>query len=150
MATSIVVDASVASAWSFAEPFSTPAQSVLNAIEAHRITPLAPDRFAEEFLRVCQKKTHPPPDGAGLVPDDAWESFLDVVTSPIVLLPSGDYHEQAWKLALEAKLTTHDALYLAVAERWAAELWTADDHLATRGSLTDITVRHLRDHPFPY
>ena len=57
----IVVDASVAGAWLFPELFSANAQPVLVAIEAHRVIALAPDRFAEEVLRVCQKKALPPP-----------------------------------------------------------------------------------------
>ncbi len=66
MATYIVVDASVAGAWSFTEPFTAAAQAVLASIEAHRVVSLAPDRFTEELLRLCQKKTLPPPIGASV------------------------------------------------------------------------------------
>jgi len=150
MAAFIVVDASVAGAWLFAEPYSGNAQSVLAALDARRIVALAPDRFAEEMLRVCQKKTLPPPDGAGVTPADAWDRFLDLVTSPIELLNSEELHERAWQMAIAARLTTHDALYLALAERWGAELWTLDDLLAARGSAVYPAVKDLSTMVFPY
>src|SRR4051812_8074323 len=119
----VVVDASVAGAWTFQESFTAQAVPVLAAIESHRIIALAPDRFVEELLRVCQKKSVPPPDGAGLASADAWNRFLDVVTSAIYLFPSDEIHERAWEMAHAAPgITTHDALYLALAERWDAEL----------------------------
>lgn len=146
----VVIDASVAGAWLFAEPCSANAQPVLAAVEAHRVVALAPDRFAEEVLRVCQKKTLPPPAGAAIPPADAFARFLDVVTSPIVFLPSDELHERAWQLALAAGLTTHDALYLVLAERWGAELWTLDDVLAGPTAAAYAVVRNLRHHAFPY
>jgi predicted nucleic acid-binding protein len=150
MAAYIVVDASVAGAWSFAEPYSSPAQAVLDAIEAHRVIAIAPDRFSEEDLRICQKKTLPPPAGAGVSRDDAWARFLEVMSSPIVLLPSDELHERAWEVATAAGLTTHDALYLAVAERWGAELWTLDDVLCGPAAARYAAVRDLRAMAFPH
>ena len=38
--------------------------------------------------------------------------------------------ERAWQLAFTANITTHDALYLAAAELWGAELWTLDAGIA--------------------
>ena len=150
MAVYIVVDASVAGAWSFSEPFTAAAQTVLAAIDTRRVIALAPDRFNEELLRICQKKTLPPPTGARVPPDDAWDRFLDVVTSPIVFFPSDELHERAWQLALTAGLTTHDALYLALAERLGAELWTLDALLAGPAAARFAMVRDLRVTPFPY
>jgi predicted nucleic acid-binding protein len=146
----IIVDASVAGAWSFTEPFSLQAQQVVASIEAHRVVALAPDRFAEELLRICQKKTAPPPDGAGIEFTDAWNRFLNTITSPIVLWPADELHEDGWRLAGDTGLTTHDTLYLALAVRWGAELWTLDDLLAERGSRVHHGVKHLRDEAFPY
>jgi predicted nucleic acid-binding protein len=146
----VVIDASVAGAWSFAEPYSSQAQTVLEAIEAHRVHAIAPDRFVEELLRVCQKKTLPPPVGASIHPDDAWTRFLEIVTSPIYFIPSDELHERAWQLAFAASITTHDALYLAVAEQWSAELWTLDVRLAAPPANTFAAVRDLRLLTFPY
>lgn len=150
MATYVVVDASIAGAWSFTEPFTAQAQTVLAAIEARRVTALVPDRFVEEVLRICQKKTRLPPVGASISPADAWMRFLEVVTSPIALLPGDELHERAWQLAYAAGLTTHDALYLALAERWGAELWTLDDVLGGPAAAAHAPVRDLRFHAFPY
>jgi predicted nucleic acid-binding protein len=146
----IVVDASVAGAWSFTEPFTLQAQAVLAAIEGRRVIALAPDRFSEEVMRLCQKKTLPPPTGASLSALDAWDRFLEVITSPIFLLPSNELHDRAWQLAFAAGLTTHDALYLALAERWGAGLWTLDAVLAAPAAAAFAAVRDLRSTPFPY
>jgi predicted nucleic acid-binding protein len=150
MAAYIVVDASVAGAWLFAETFSTKAQSVWDAVEKHRVNALVPDRFAEEMLRVCQKKTLPPPVGELISPANAWNQYLEVITSPIVFLPSNELHERAWELAFTAGLTTYDALYLALAERWEAELWTLDDLLCGSSAAAYATVRDLRTQVFPH
>jgi predicted nucleic acid-binding protein len=150
MAAYVVVDASVAGAWSFTEPFTIAAQAVLAGIEARRVIALAADRFTEELLRICQKKTLPPPTGASVPTSDAWDSFLDVVTSPIIFLPSDELHERAWQLGLAAGLTTHDALYLALAEQWGAELWTLDALLGGPGAARFAAVRDLSSVPFPH
>ena len=71
----VVVDASVAGAWLFPEPFSLNAQPVLAAVAAQRVIAIAPDRFGEELLRVCQKKTFPPPAGASIQIGDAWSRW---------------------------------------------------------------------------
>lgn len=145
-----MIDACVAGAWSFTEPYSPQAQFVLNAITAHRVNSLAPERFTEETLRICQKKTLPPPDGASIAPDDAWTRFLDVVTSPIYFVPSDELLERAWQLALAARVTTHDALYLAAAELWGAALWTLDRTIAGLSPAAFPCVRDLRFVAFPY
>lgn len=149
----IVVDASVAAAWLFAEAYSAQAQPVLDAIAGRRVIGLAPDRFEEELLRVCQKKLRPAPDGAGLHAVDSFGRFLELVTAPIpmYLLPSQELHERAWQMSVATPgLTTHDALYLALAERWGAELWTTDEKLGSRGVAVYPRVRDLRLVPFPY
>ena len=99
-------------------------------------------------MRICQKKTLPPPAGASIAPDDAWDRFIDVVTSPIVLLPSEELHAPAWQLATTLGLTTHDALYLALADMWGTELWTLDAGLASQHH--HFKVKDLRNEPFTY
>lgn len=142
-----------AGAWLFAEVHSAQAQPVLDAISQRRVIALAPDRFEEELLRICQKKLLPPPEGAGLATADSFGRFLNLMTAPILLylMPSQDLHERAWQMAVATPgLTTHDALYLALAERWGAELWTTDDVLGGPAAAAYATVRDLRTTPFPY
>ena len=150
----IVVDASIAGAWLFSEQFTSEAKPVLEALVAQRVIGLAPDRFEEELLRICQKKTLPPPEGAGLSPDQCFDRFQDLMTSPIpfYLLPSQELHEQAWEMATTIpKLTTHDALYLALAKRWSAELWTADSDLAGQDVRTVYgKIYDIRSEPFSH
>lgn len=150
----IVVDASVAGAWLFAEVHSARAQAVLDAISNRRVVALAPDRFEEELLRICQKKLRPPPVDIGLAPVDSFGRFLDLMTAPIpmYLLPSQELHERAWQMAVRTQgLTTHDALYLALAERWGAELWTTDYDLSgPRAAAAYRDVHDLRTAPFPH
>lgn len=150
----IVVDAAVAGAWLFAEVYSSHASAMLKAIEQRRVIALAPDRFEEELLRICQKKLRPPPVDAGLRPADSFGRFLDLMTAPIpiYLLPSQELHERACDMAASTPgLTTHDALYLALAERWGAELWTTDAVLAGAGvSAVYRNVHDLRTESFPH
>ena len=145
----IVVDACLAGAWSFPEAYTPQAQIVLTAIETRRVIAIVPDRFAEEILRVCQKKTTSV--GASLTAASAFERFLDIMTSPLVFHPSEELHEQAWRLATTIPgLTTHDALYLACAMLWDAELWTLDAKLAAVDSNVYGKIHDLRFEGFPY
>lgn len=150
----IVVDASVAGAWLFAEALSPKALTILLAIQKRKVIALVPDRFEEELLRVCQKKLLPPPQGAGLTEAEAFDLFLELMTSPLMLLhrlPSQELHERAWDMAVSLPgLTTHDALYLALAERWEAELWTADHVLGGPAAILYPKVYDLFVQPFPY
>lgn len=143
----VVVDASVAGAWSFTETYSPQAQLVLAAIDGRRVHALAPDRFQEEVLRICQKKILSAPIRA----TDAWDRFLNIVTLPFLFVPSDDLHEHAWTLTLSHPgLTTHDALYLALCEQWGAELWTLDDKLAACSAVSPAHIYDLRYTSFPY
>ena len=149
----IVVDASVAGAWSYNEPFSARAVPVLAAIVARRVIALAPDRFEEELLSICRRKVRPPPDGLGLPAHDCWARFEDTLTAPMpfYLVSARELHERAWEMSLAvARLTVHDALYLALAERWDAELWTLDDVLGGATAGAYAAVRDLRWHAFPH
>jgi len=149
----VVIDASVAGAWLFPEVLSARAQPVLTAIGQRRVSALVPDRFEEELLRICQKKLTPPPNGAGVAPADGFDRFLDLATSPIPMyrLPSQELHERAWQMAVSVPgLTTHDALYLALAERWGAELWNADRVLGGPAAMAYPDVHDLVAEAFPY
>ncbi len=149
----IVVDASVAGAWSYNEPFTSHAVPVLSAIVGRRVVALAPDRFEEEFLSICRKKVRPPPTGLGLPAVDCWDRFEDILTAPMpfYLVSARELHERAWHMSLAvAGLTVHDGLYLALAERWDAELWTLDDVLGGPAAAAFDSVRDLRHHSFPH
>lgn len=151
----IVVDASVAGAWSYNEPFTSRAVPVLAAILARRVFAIAPDRFEEEFLSICRRKVRPPNEGGlSLPPADCWSRFEDILTAPMpfYLLPARELHERAWQLSLAVTgLTVHDALYLALAERWGAELWTLDDVLGGLGvAAVYNNVHDLRTQAFPH
>ncbi len=148
----LVVDACVAGAWSFSETYTPQAQIVLRAIEDRRVIAVAPDRFSEEMLRICQKKTQiPSGNGLSVTTQDAWARFLDVMASPLVFHPSGELHEDAWNLAIQVTgLTTHDALYIACAKLWGAELWTLDARLAAVPQTIFSEVYDLRSETFPY
>jgi len=149
----IVVDASVAGAWSFNEPFTTQAILVLAAIVGRRVVALAPDRFEEEFLSICRKKVRPPPNGSGLPAEDCWGRFEDILTAPIpfYLVSSQELHEPAWQMSFAvAGLTVHDALYLALAERRGAELWTLDAVLGGAAAAIYSNVHDLRTERFSH
>ncbi len=122
--------------------------SVLDAIENYRIYPIVPDRFQIEVLRICQKKTTGSQPGA-VSSQEAWRRFLDTAALPILEVPSAEFYEQAWQLAQTERLTVHDALYLALALDWNAELWTLDAGLASVFAQY-ANVYDLRNVLFPY
>jgi predicted nucleic acid-binding protein len=153
MAPYIVVDASVAGAWTYNEPFSSQAIPVLSAIIARRVTALAPDRFEEEFLSICRKKVRLPPEGLGLPAPECCDRFESALTTPMpfYLISSRELHERAWQMSLLLPgLTVHDALYLALAERWGAELWTLDRVLGGPAVAVYRDIHDLRTELFPY
>ena len=127
---------------------------MLRAILGRRILALAADRFEEEFLSTCRKKVRLPNEGGLSLPSAyCWEKFEDTFTTPmpLYLLPSRDLHERAWQLSTAVTgLTVHDALYLALAERWDAELWTLDDVLGGPAAAAYARVRDLRRIAFAY
>lgn len=146
----IVIDACIAGAWMFQEEFTPQALTILNAIEHHRIYPIVPDRFSIEVLRICQKKT-----GAGHIrpvsSEDAWERFQLVAALPILSVPmDASFYARAWKIAHDARLTVHDALYVALAQEWNAPLWTLDIGLASTPASVYSDVFDLRAMMFPY
>lgn len=72
----------------------------------------------------------------GLTPAVARQGLEAALALPITLHADEDLHREAFTLAVRLTLpATHDAHYLALAERLGVELWTADQRLAN-------TVRH--------
>ena len=146
----IVIDACVAGAWMFQEEFTTQALTILNAVEHHQVYPIVPDRFSIEVLRICQKKT-----GADntrpVSPKNAWQRFQLVTALPILSVAmDGALYARAWKIAQEARLTVHDALYVALAQEWSAPLWTLDIGLASTPATVYSEIFDLRTVMFPY
>jgi predicted nucleic acid-binding protein len=68
-----------------------------------------------------------------VAPDDAADALDAVLDLPIAVEPDADLHREALAAARRFGLpAAYDAHYLAVAERWRADLWTVDRRLHER------------------
>ena len=122
----IVVDASVAAKWYFAEPGHEAADRVLAARIAGEHELLAPDLIVPEFVNVLWKRVRRQEctRAAAQVVLELWE-----VDRPS-LVASSDLATQAFDLATALDQSVYDCLYLALALEIEAPLATADRQLA--------------------
>jgi predicted nucleic acid-binding protein len=118
----VVVDASVAVAWAVPEPHSAAALGLLEA----ETRLLAPAHWLGEAATAlwAQSAVHNLLTRAQAEARIAWLAELEVREAPLApLLPA------AARWAFELRLTVDDTLYLALAEREAVPLVTADRRL---------------------
>ena len=137
----IVIDASVAVKWFLPEPLSEAAEALLccGAIRA------APEHI---FVEVGQALLRAVRQG-GISVEHARES-LAVLPSFVQSISTLSLCERAFEIALQAKTTNYDALYVAAAERWDGMLVTADERMvgALRSTPWQARVLGLGD-PLP-
>lgn len=120
----LVVDASVAAKWFFAEPGHRPARD----LAAGNSILIAPDLIVAEVCNVAWKKVaagEASPDQARALAIGLPGVFRELI-SCAALLP------QALDLAFELRHPVYDCFYLALAELADAHLATADSGLARR------------------
>lgn len=119
----VVVDASVAVSWVFPEPYSETALRVVSEWIEAGVRRLAPGVFAAEvtnalYKRVARGETDPKTARTGL---------QVLLAFSIELLEEPGLATDAMDLAHRyGRPTTYDCYYLALAERYDCELWTAD------------------------
>lgn len=133
----LVVDASVAAKWLFAEPHTADARGVLG----HRIDLYAPSLLLVEVANVIWKKARRReiPDAQPYLLELA--ALGDVVTlrsSAALILP-------ATATALTLDHPVYDCIYLACAEVEGAPLVTADKKLQEAAKPHTVDVWHIGD-----
>ena len=122
----VVVDASVAAKWYFAEPGHEAADRVLAARIADEHELLAPDLIVPEFVNLLWKHVRRRECSRAAAEEilALWE-----VDRPS-LVASTDLAAQAFQLATALDQSVYDCLYLALALAIEARLVTADRQLA--------------------
>lgn len=103
------------------------------------VTLVAPTLLGYEVANALHQQCR-----TGRLPTDRAGAVLDVALAlPIALHGDARLHARALELAGEHNLSaTHDAHYLALAERFGAPLWTGDRRLAGKLNGT-VPVVHL-------
>ena len=128
----LVVDASVAAKWLFAEVYSGEARQLL----APRIALHAPDFILTEVANVVWKKARRKDIPSAQPYIDQLANLPDAV----VLKPSAELAFTAASLAVRIDHPVYDCLYLACAEAAGVPLVTADDRLAQRAKVACPSV----------
>ncbi len=128
----LIVDASVAVKWFFAETHSHEARQLL----APRIVLHAPDFILTEIANVIWKKAR----RKEIPSPQPYIDELANITDAVALQPSTELVIKATALAVQIDHPVYDCLYLACAEAWGAPLVTADERLAQRARETHPTV----------
>ena len=122
----LVVDASIAVKWLFAEENSEQARQLL----APRIVLHAPDFILTEAANVIWKKAR----RKEIPSAQPYIEELAHMPDAVVLKPSTELVMKAAALAVQIDHLVYDCVYLACAEAEAAPLVTADERLSRRAS----------------
>ena len=128
-----VVDTSVVGAWFIQERFSESAARFRNAIVNGQVRVSCPDFLLLEVVNVLLWKDILPTDIAAAL------TTLKEVDIDFIPLTSVDF-EMLIKLARSQKLTSYDALYLAIAEHFDARLISADGALLKAAGARGVHV----------
>lgn len=101
---------------------------------------LVPEHLAFEAMSVIRNHVY-----RGLISSEIGRRAFDALhAQAMTLIPSGPLNVRAWELAERlGRPTTYDAYYLALAEAFGCELWTADRRLVNAVSPTWSWVKWL-------
>jgi predicted nucleic acid-binding protein len=113
----VVVDANVVVKWFVKEPDSTKADAV-SEIDGLLV---APEHILGEVGEVLLRRLR-----RGDITQEQFDLARRVLPGSLVLVGLEKILDAALGIALEARLTAYDALYMATAERWDTVVVTAD------------------------
>jgi predicted nucleic acid-binding protein len=143
MSGSVVVDASVVAKWVLDEPYSEEAVALLRAWISQEMRLLAPAWMTTEVTSILYKRMRK----GDITIEAARASLASLLLTDITFDYDSTLSVRALDLAYQHGLSApYDAHYLALAEREACELWTADERLwnAVKGKLA--WVRWIGDY----
>jgi predicted nucleic acid-binding protein len=137
------VDANVV-VWSLVpSPLSAQADQFFEDATVRQLTLVAPALLSFEVSSVLRRLVYL----RALTPDEGEEAFAIFQRMPIRLSQRRAIVPLAWQLAKEfGRPRTYDAAYLAVAQLYGCELWTADEKLFNAVSRRLPWVRWLGDY----
>ena len=91
--------------------------------------------------------------GSLLTPDEeaeAFEEFATIIRPVLVTIDTPPLMRAAWRIARELdERHTYDSVYLAIAQAFGMEFWTADQQLLRRLAGRFPLARFLGDFPLP-
>jgi predicted nucleic acid-binding protein len=138
-----VLDSSVALKWVLPEPDSSKANQLRDEFRRTTHELYCPDVFPIEVahaLTKAERQGRIAPPAAGVL----WD---DVMTTPPTSFPSLPLVPRAYQIASAARIGIYDCLYVALAEREACELVTADDKLVKNLQAAFPFIRSLTSLP---
>lgn len=123
----VAVDASLGVKWLLAEPYSAEAIALLLEWQDAQLTLVAPLLFSYEVANVFYQRVR----RGTMDLEDAVRSARELQEAGPKLTQEPEDSVRAVQIAGDLGLpATYDAQYLAVAERFGCELWTADERLS--------------------
>ena len=143
---SVVVDASLAVKWLIEEDDSDKAHAALQSWVAQDITRIAPHLMPFEVANALHRRVLRGELSVG----DSARMIARLLESRLELLQPPGLHVRALQLASQLKqAAAYDAHYLALAESFACELWTADERFYRAARPSIDNVRWLGDFVAP-
>ena len=119
----VVVDASVAIKWLVREEHTDKALAILSTWHDEDVTPVAPYLPPFEVTNALHRKVF----RGQLTVGDASRMVSQLLSSRLELHQTAELHVRALEVATELQQgAVYDAHYLALAEEFGCELWTAD------------------------
>ena len=142
MSGSVVVDASLAVKWLVEEDDSDKAHAVLQSWVAQDITRIAPHLMPFEVANALHRRVLRGELNVG----DSIRMIARLLASRLELHHSPGLHTRALELASQLNQgAAYDAHYLALAEEFGCDLWTADERFYKAASQGVSNVRFLGD-----
>ena len=139
---SVVVDASLAVKWLVEEDDSDKAHAALQSWVAQNITRIAPHLMPFEVANALHRRVL----RGELNVADSTRMIARLLESRLELHQPPGLHVRALRLASQLKQTAaYDAHYLALAENFGCELWTADERFYRAASPSVDSLRWLGD-----
>lgn len=146
MSGSVVVDASLAVKWLVREEGTDKALNILRAWHEEEVTLAAPHLLPFEVANALHRKVV----RGELSVEDSARMILQLLGSRLELHQTTGLHARALELASELQQgAVYDAHYLALAEEFSCELWTADQRFYRAVSTHVHNVRWLGDFVVP-
>jgi predicted nucleic acid-binding protein len=122
----VCVDASLAVAWLFDEPYSKNADALRREWRDKGIQMVGPAQFHAEVTTAIRQHVY----FKRILPEEGEQVFSVYLDIPIRIIDGTEVYRTAWELAKEFNLRVcYDMQYLAVAELEDCELWTCDKSL---------------------
>ena len=134
----VVVDASVAIKWLVREEHTDKALAILSAWHDEDLIPTAPYLLPFEVANALHRKVI----RDQLTVRDTARMISQLLSSRLELHQTAELHVRALQLATELQQgAAYDAHYLALAESFGCELWTADERFYRS---TDQSLHNVR------